>query len=305
MCSLAVVILTMNEEKHLDRALRSVADIADQIFVIDSFSTDQTVAIAERHNALVLQNPFLNQAKQFQWALDNAPIKSDWVMRLDADEYIEADLVYEINSKLPMLAPSITGVNLKRKLVFMERLLKHGGRGKLVMLRIWRRGFGRVEDRWMDEHIFVRSGHTVTFFGGFVDHNLNDLSYFTDKHNKYATREAVEILNQRLGFMPESLALSKFSTSRQASIKRAIKQKIYNRIPFELSALTYFLYRYVLLLGFLDGKEGLIYNVLQGLWYRFLVGAKVEELERALEGKTGSQAIATELARLTGLKINS
>ncbi|PJG55628.1 glycosyltransferase family 2 protein [Bradyrhizobium forestalis] len=300
---LSVIILTYNEEKHLDRALESVAGIASEVFVVDSFSTDSTVEIAKRHNAIVLQNPFVNQAKQFQWALDNAPIRSDWVMRLDADEYIEADLVAEIRARIPTLPSEVTGVNLKRKLVFMERTIKYGGRGILVMTRIWRRGYGKIEDRWMDEHIFVRDGRTVTFQGGFADHNLSGLSSFTDKHNRYATREAVEVLNQRLHFMRPTAALSRSGSSSQASIKRFLKESFYNRIPFQISSLAYFLYRYLFLLGFLDGREGLIYNVLQGFWYRFLVGSKVEELERAVRHLREPDAVAAELARLTGLKI--
>lgn len=302
---LSVIILTYNEEKHLDRALESVAGIASEIFVVDSFSTDSTVAIAKRHNAIVLQNPFINQAKQFQWALDNASISSEWVMRLDADEYIEADLAAEIQSKLPSLPQEVTGINLKRKLVFMGRTIKHGGRGLLVMTRIWRRGCGAIEDRWMDEHIFVREGRTVTFQGGFADHNLNGLSNFTDKHNKYATREAIETLNSHLHFMKPVASLTISGTSQQAATKRALKEHVYNRIPFQVSTLAYFLYRYVVLLGFLDGKEGLIYHVLQGFWYRFLVGAKLTELKAALEGLTTPKERAAELSRITGLKFDS
>ena len=138
------------------------------------------------------------------------------------------------------------------------------------------------------------------FSGGFADHNLNDLTYFIDKHNKYATREAIEVLNQRLHFMPQDKTLSSEGSSRQAAIKRAIKERVYNRIPFQVSALGYFLYRYLLQLGFLDGKEGLIYHVLQGFWYRFLVGAKVEELRRAIAGLEEPADIRAALSRLTG-----
>jgi hypothetical protein len=93
------------------------------------------------------------------------------------------------------------------------------------------------------------------------------------------------------------------SVSQNTSIKRFIKVKIYNRLPFQVSALSYFLYRYFIKLGFLDGKEGLIYHVLQGFWYRFLVGAKVIELEKAIARLTDPDAIKAELTRLTGLRI--
>jgi hypothetical protein len=148
--------------------------------------------------------------------------------------------------------------------------------------------------------MLVWGGRTTTFEGGFSDHNLNDLSFFTDKHNKYATREAIEILNQRIGMFARDGGLTTESASLQASIKRWIKERIYNRIPFTISAGAYFVWRYIFQLGFLDGRSGLVYHALQGFWYRFLVGSKVMELERAISNLSDKQAIAAELSRLTG-----
>jgi glycosyltransferase involved in cell wall biosynthesis len=303
MC-LAVIILTYNEERHISRALTSIAGIAREIFVVDSFSSDRTTELARAQGATVLQNKFINQAKQFKWALDNAPITAPWIMRLDADEVIEADLAAKIRDELPTLADEIVGVNLKRKHIFLDRWIRHGGRYPLILLRIWRRGQGRIEDRWMDEHMVVWGGRTVTFEGGFADHNLNDLTFFTDKHNKYATREAIDVLNQRRNLFQGDLDLPARRSSLQAAIKRFLKEKFYNRIPFQIGAPAYFLYRLIFQLGFLDGKEGIIYHGLQGLWYRFLVGAKVKELELAIAHLEDPAAIRAELRRLTGLAID-
>jgi glycosyltransferase involved in cell wall biosynthesis len=303
MTNLAVVILTHNEERHIARALASISTVAAQVFVVDSGSNDRTVEIAERHGAVVLKNKFINYAKQFQWALDNAPISSDWVMRMDADEIIEPDLIAEIAGKLPTLPADVAGINLKRKHIFMDHWVRHGGRYPLVLLRIWRHGLGRIEDRWMDEHMVVWGGRTVTFDGGFADHNINDLTFFTDKHNKYATREAIDVLNQRLHLFPRDEALNSESASFQASFKRWAKERVYNRLPFTFSATLYFLWRYIFQLGFLDGRSGLIYHFLQGYWYRFLVGAKLMELERAIAHLTDKQEILEELSRLTGHRL--
>src|SRR5262249_23255075 len=158
-----------------------------------------TVEIARSLRARVLQNRFINHSKQFQWALDNAPILTNWVMRLDADEVVESDLVMRIQEQLSTLPPDVVGIKLKRKNVFMGRWIRQGGRYPVVLLRIWRHGYGRIEDRWMDEHMFTWGGHTVRFEGGFADHTLHDLTFFTDKHNNYATREAIDILGQRRG----------------------------------------------------------------------------------------------------------
>lgn len=280
--NIAVIILTYNESRHLPRALNSIRGFAREIFVIDSFSTDDTIEIARAAGVSVLQHPFQCQAQQFNWALDNAPITADWLMRLDADEIIEGDLAQEIVARLPLLPAGITGVNLNRKTIFQGRFIRYGGRYPLTMLRIWRRGKARVEDRWMDEHVYLTEGAAVTFKGGFADHNLHDLTSFIEKHNKYAGREALDVLNDRLQLFEAPVALTEKSTARQAKIKRFLKESVYNRVPFEISAFAYFFFRYVIQLGFLDGREGLIYHVLQGFWYRFLVGAKLREMETAL-----------------------
>jgi glycosyltransferase involved in cell wall biosynthesis len=303
--SIAVIILAYNEAIHLPRALDHIRDFVQEIFVIDSFSTDNTVELAKAGGAQVLQHPFQNYARQFEWALENAPISSDWVMRLDADEIIEADLAAEIVAGLPTLPPDVTGVNLHRKTIFQGKFIRWGGRYPLTLLRIWRRGKARIEDRWMDEHMYLTDGRTVTFRGGFSDHNLYDLTFFTAKHNSYASREALDVLNQRLHLFEPQLALSGQATAKQAKVKRFLKESIYNRLPFEISATLFFLYRYVFQLGFLDGRQGLIYHVLQGFWYRFLVGAKLRELEHAVKCASSDEELRSEIARLTRQKPTS
>jgi glycosyltransferase involved in cell wall biosynthesis len=301
--SIAVVILAFNESIHLPRALHHVAVFAREIFVIDSYSTDDTVRLAQAGGAQVLQHPFQNYARQFEWALENAPVTSDWVMRLDADEIIEADLAAEIVAKLPSLPADVSGVNLNRKTIFQGKFIRWGGRYPLTLLRIWRRGKAKIEDRWMDEHMYVTEGRTVTFVGGFADHNLYDLTFFTSKHNGYASREALDVLNQRLHLFEPQLALTGEATAKQARVKRFLKESVYNRLPFEISAALFFLYRYVLQLGFLDGRWGLIYHVLQGFWYRFLVGAKLRELEHAVASATSEEEMRSAIARLTRQKL--
>jgi glycosyltransferase involved in cell wall biosynthesis len=300
---LAVVLLTHNEALHIGRALEAVRPIAREIFVIDSFSTDGTVEIAERHGATVLQNKWINYSRQFSWGLENAPITAGWIMRLDADEVVEPDLAAEILEKLPRLGADVAGINLDRRHVFLGRWIKHGGRFPLTLLRIWRRGQGRIEDRWMDEHIVVTGGRTEHFKGGFSDVNLKDLTFFTTKHNSYATREAIDILIQKYALTARDDELSKESASFQAAAKRFVKEKVYNRTPFWISTPAYFLFRYVFQLGFLDGVPGIIYHFLQGFWYRFLVGAKVHELDRELKGAASTAERIEIIDRLTGHRL--
>ena len=302
--NIAIIILTHNESVHLPRALEHIKRFAREIFVIDSFSTDNTVELAKAGGANVLQHPFQYQAQQFRWALDHAPITADWVMRLDADEIIEADLAAEILTKLPALPPEVTGVNLNRKTIFQGKFIRHGGRYPLTLLRIWRRGKARIEDRWMDEHIYLTEGSAITLKGGFADHNLNDLTSFTAKHNGYASREALDILNRRLHLFDPQVELTRVSAAKQAKIKRFLKESVYNRLPFQISASLYFLLRYVVQLGFLDGQEGFTYHFLQGFWYRILVGAKLRELEQAVKQVTSEEERRSVIARLSRQRLN-
>ncbi len=303
--SIAVLILTYNESVHLSRALRHISGFAREIFVIDSYSTDTTVEIAQAQGATVLQHKFQNHAKQMEWAIENAPISTDWVMRLDADEIVEQDLAEEIVKRLPNLPDDVTGINLNRKTIFQGKFIRFGGRYPLKLLRIWRRGKARIEDRWMDEHMYLTEGHTLDFAGGFADHNLFDLTYFTEKHNRYASREALDVLNQRMQLFDAQSSLATKETVQQARVKRMLKELVYNRIPYEISAAAYFFYRYVVLLGFLDGREGFNYHILQGFWYRFLVGAKLRELEAAVRTVSTKEEIYKEIERLTRQRLDA
>jgi glycosyltransferase involved in cell wall biosynthesis len=300
MSKIAVIILTKNEEIHIARAIACVKGIAHSIHVIDSGSTDQTCDIARSFGAEVLTHPWKNYADQFQWACDNISTDADWFLRLDADEVVEPDLADSVVAKLPLLSSESVGVTFDRKHIFMGRWIRHGGRYPLRLMRLFRRGRGRIEQRWMDEHIVV-DGPSVHFEGGFADHNLNDITFFTTKHNGYATREALDAVLHRHGLMPVADAVQ--DLNRQARVKRFIKLSIYNRLPFYVSATGYFFYRYFVQLGFLDGKEGLIYHFLQGYWYRFLVGAKVVEMERALSGSTSSNEKLQTLQKCTGHRL--
>jgi glycosyltransferase involved in cell wall biosynthesis len=302
--TLAVLILTHNEEIHIGRALKSIAQIPASVYIVDSGSTDKTIEIAEAHGAMVLRHPWKTYADQFQWGLDNMPFTGDWIMRLDADEIIEPDLAEQIRTGLPRLGADVAGVTVDRKHVFEGRWIKHGGRYPLRLLRLFRRGQGRIEQRWMDEHLITWGGKTVHFTGGLIDENLKDLTFFTDKHNKYAVREAVDVLNQRLQLFSLDPGQEAGFGSKQAAFKRFAKERFYNRLPFELAVFGYFLYRFIIQLGFLDGRPGLTYHVLQGFWYRYLVGAKVRELGEALKGLRTREEMRQELRRLTGLKLD-
>lgn len=273
--SVTFVILTYNEEIHIARAIASVQAATDRIFVIDSGSSDATVEIAQSLGATVLVNPFVSQAQQLNWALNQLPKDTEWVFRLDADETISSQLSDEICEKLPLIGDGVAGICLSRRIKFMGQDIRWGGLFPIRLVRLFRHGRGVSEERWMDEHIVV-DGCIANFSGEIVDDNLNTLSWWIDKHNYYASREAIEMLDLEFGFLGgrENLGLQ---ASNQARGKRWIKDKIYARLPSGFRAAVYFLYRFVIRLGFLDGRKGAAFHILQGFWYRYLVDQKLLE----------------------------
>lgn len=275
---LTVVILTFNEECHLARCIGSVQDLATEVVVVDCFSTDATLEIARNFGARVVQRPWVNHASQFNWALTQLNADTDWVLRLDADEVLTPALVAEIKERLPNIGPEIDGLYCGRRMTFQGRLIRHGGVFPVRVLRLFRYGRGQCENRWMDEHIKV-AGPTLDLQGEIIDDNLQSLTWWTAKHNSYASREAVDLLNLEYSFMPHDTVAS-LRGGQQAGVKRWLKEQVYARLPGGFRAFVYFFYRYVIRLGFLDGQAGTAFHFLQGFWYRYLVDAKVAEVKR-------------------------
>ena len=305
MADLTAIVLVFNEERHIERLLDNLRPLCKAVFVIDSHSTDRTVALAKDGGAQVLTHTFDNYARQFDWGLHNARIETRWVMRIDADELLTPELIGELEDRLPLLSEETTGVNINRRHIFLGRWVRRGGRYPLTLLRIWRRGCAEIEQRWMDEHMVLTCGRATTMAHDFIDHNLNDLTFFSAKHNAYATREALDQIARKYGLVQISPALAGDTTSKQAAWRRRVKENIYNRLPLWAGPAAYFLYRYLFLFGFLDGREGLLYHVLQGFCYRFLVAAKVFEYERALSEAAETERKIEVLSRLTGYRLTA
>jgi glycosyltransferase involved in cell wall biosynthesis len=283
--TLTVIILTKNEELHIERAMASVVGIADRCVVVDSGSTDATVALAKSQGAEVFENTWVNYATQFNWALDQLGPETQWVLRLDADEIVTDELAAEIETFLPALGPDIVGVYVSRRMAFLGRRIKWGGLFPLRVMRLFRHGRGRCENRWMDEHI-IASGRTADFVGEVIDDNRNSIGWWTDKHNAYASREVVDLLSFEYGFA-QADSVANVGQRSQARVKRWMKENVYARLPAGSRAFAYFFYRYIVRLGFLDGREGAAFHVLQGLWYRYLVDIKLHEV-KAFMKKTGA-----------------
>lgn len=279
---IAVIILTGNEQLHIGRCLDRIAPLVKEVFVVDCFSKDDTLQIAQGYdNVQILQHewPAGKYAEQFNWALENAPIQAKWVLRLDADEYLMPELVNELQEKLPTMAEDVTGVILKRRHIFMGQWMKHGIYPvKLLRLFVYRKAI--CERRLMDEHIQLLEGRYVEMEHDFCDENLNNLSWYCHKHVDYAIREAVDLLDIEYNLAGFAQTDDEKCICGQAEDKRRKKHK-YVRMPLFWRSFAYFVYRYIFRGGFLDGKEGFLFAFLQGWWYRTLVDAKVYEIKKA------------------------
>lgn len=302
MNNISIVILTYNEELHIKRCIESVLPVATQIFVIDSFSSDKTVDICNQLGATVHQRAWKNYADQFQWALDNCDFSTTWLFRLDADEYLDESMQKSLPKLLKNAPSSVVGYRCYLRNIFMGRKIRFGGYDPLNLLRIWRTGSGRIESRWMDEHIVLKEGATSQAQGEILHNNLNNHRWWTDKHNKYADREMIDILNKKYNFFGIDNQISK-TDNKQAKIKRLLKESIYNKLPLFLRPTLYFLFRYVVCLGFLDAKEGFAYHFFQAYWYRSVVDARVLEAEKILYKSTTNEERLALLEKLTGLQL--
>lgn len=273
--TLSVIILTANEHLHIRRCIENVRALATEVFVVDCHSTDGTQEIARACGAMVVEHDWPgNQADQLNWALATLPLKGDWVMRLDADEYLTPALIDEIKMRLDALPPEVHGVAYTFDLVFQGKRLRFGP-PRPEILRLWRRGKAHCEQRLMDERMVLSEGRVISFKGRFVDHNLNGIDWWVRKHLGYAKREMAQAAIAMLG---------------QQGHGRADKG-MYYRLPLYWRAFAYFFYRYVVRLGFLDGKAGFLWHFMQGWWYRTLVDAKILEMQRLYRATEGGASL--------------
>ena len=269
---LSVVILTHNEEHNLPACLESLMGLECETFVVDSGSTDRTPEIASAAGAHVVRHPFENYGAQRNWAQQNLPLRGEWLLHLDADERLTDGLVREITQVLRDPPNDVDGFLIRKRTVFMGRWIRHGGHYPSFHLRLFRREKGRCEDRLYDQHFLV-DGNVKRLEHDYYDVITSDLSTWSHRHIRWAELEAQECLNNRRdGHRVRPVALG-----NPIERKRWLREGVYGRSPLFLRAFLYWMYRYFVRLGFLDGVEGLIFHFLQGCWYRFLVDAKIYE----------------------------
>jgi glycosyltransferase involved in cell wall biosynthesis len=271
MADVTAIILTLNEEKNIEECIKSIQPIVKRIVVVDSFSTDNTVALARSLGAEVLQNKWVNYSTQFIYALEHANVQTKWVLRIDADERFtkrSAEELERLTSEHDQ--DNVNGIVVRFEVNFMGKRLRHGGIYPLKVLRVFKTGKAKIEVRNMDEHMTLTEGKSVEMKNDCLHQDFKSLHDWIDKHNKYSDREVLDYFNREE-------AQDSSSLSKGARFKRFVKFKIYYKLPMGMRAHLYYWYRYYFKLGFLDGKEGKIFAFLQAYWYRFLVDAKIHE----------------------------
>lgn len=270
----AVVILTFDEERNLPDCLASLRGL--RVLVVDSGSTDRTLEIARAAGAEVFSHPFETHARQWAWALSNLPISETWVLGLDADQRLTAELRGAIEKALPQTPPEVKGYYIARRQVFRGKWIRWGGYYPKYLLKLFRKASVRFDEADVVDHHFWVDGPTGFLAGDLVEANRkeDDISVWIAKHNRYAALQA-EAEERRL--VPrESARLFGSPDQRVVYFKG-----IWSRLPLFVRPFLYFGYRYVLRLGVLDGKQGFIFHFLQGFWYRLLIDIKRDELRAA------------------------
>ena len=283
MADLTAIVLTKDEEKNLPDCLSSLRGFASRVVVVDSGSTDRTVDIAREYGADVFTHPFHGYAHQFNWGLDNAGIDTEWVLRIDADERMTEAVKAECAPILEAKRESgVGGITMEANFYMLGRRLRFGG-AKKRKLMIFRNGWGRIEERYMDEHTILSEGRDVRIRARFDHYDFKSVGHFASKLVWYSGREVMDVLGAQ---GEEDL--------QNAGIRRTRKLKtgLYYRLPRFFRVLCIFIFRYIFQLGFLDGAPGLIYHFMYSFMYRFLVDAKLYEAQKT--GKYDTTVTALE-----------
>ena len=267
------IILTYNEEKHIKRCILSIRKFVKKIIIIDSYSNDKTIQIAKKYKAKIYKHKFVNQSKQINWGIKNIKFTTKWLLRIDADEIFTDKLKDKLILKLNDNRKNYNGITINRKIRFLNKDINFGGVSPHKTLRIWRKNKGYCEDAWMDEQMLVK-GQIAHINEDLIDHNLNNLSWWINKHKLYAIREAKNYLLNKNNIKKKTIS------SDPSKINKYLKLKIYYNFPMYIRPFLLFIYNYFIKYGLLSGWQGLIFYSLQSFWYRMLVDINIAKQKK-------------------------
>ncbi|MCX5706531.1 MAG: glycosyltransferase family 2 protein [Candidatus Omnitrophica bacterium] len=267
--NISAIVLTFNEEKSIEDCLKSIYNLVDEVIVVDSYSTDKTVEISKYFTDKVFEHHFENFSQQRRWAQESLPLRNEWVFHLDADERVSPELASELK-ELFRPKPKADGLMIPRRTIFMGKWIKHGGHYPVYHTRIFKKHKGRCEDRLYDQHFCV-DGHIEELNGDIINIITPDISTFISRHRKWAVFEASQ------AFYQQGIGIEPNVQGNKIEYRRWLRARYYD-LPIFLRPCIYFIYRFFVRLGFLDGKEGFVFHFLQGFWFRFLVDVNIFKL---------------------------
>lgn len=277
----SVIILTYNEEVNIKFSLESVKDLTDDIFIVDSFSTDKTLEIARHYTDKIFQNPWTHYAGQRQWALANLPLKHDWILFLDADERLTSSLKTEIYQVVTreLENPHLGGYYVPRHFFFLGRQLNWGGyQAGLKELRLSNRNYLILGERAGHE-IYISKKGVGSLKEPMIHEDKKPLSAWVERHNYYSTLNANYLWSLKHG-KDLFKGFEKSTPDRHLYWKEKLRKNLLYNLPIGFRPTLLFIYRYFFKLGFLDGMAGFIYILLHEFWFNFLIDAKYIELKR-------------------------
>lgn len=257
--SITGLILTYNEEIHIERCIKSLIKNVNEIIIVDSFSKDKTSEICNKYKKVrFYKHKFKTHANQINWALKNLTIKSKWIIRLDADEIVEKNFFRKFKK-----IQNLENYNALKVIVehnFLGKRIRYGGVYPQFQIRIWKKNLGFFDNKPMDEKMVIKKNNILNSNLKIIDYNLNGLKFWFKKHRIYAAREA------ELNFL-----ITKKKIKFQNHDKKIFDKIYYYKFPIFLRPFLLFLYRYLFKKGFLDGFLGIKFTLLQTLYYRLLV----------------------------------
>lgn len=268
---ISALILTFNEENILDDCLKAL-DFVDEIIVYDSYSTDKTIGIARKHDALIHQRKFDNYASQRNEALKAVSNKCDWVLMVDADEIVTKDLKNEILSITEQSANPVTMYRVRRKDMFQEKWIKRSSGYPTWFPRLFKNGEVTVEREINEE--YITSGEEGKLQEHIIHYPFNKgISWWFDKHNRYSQMEAVKLLEE----LKEEVIFKNLFSSDPV-LRRKTQKKLIYKFPFR--PWIVFIGLYVLRGGFLNGNAGYNFCKLRKT-YEWMIELKVNEFKKS------------------------
>ena len=268
----SVMIFTLDEEANLPACLDSLAWCED-VVVVDSFSTDRTAEICRERGVSFHQHAFEGFGRQRMWALDNVDTRHQWVLVLDADERVPETMVEELSKVLPSAPPEVAAFRVRRRFHMWRRWLRHSSLYPTWVVRLVRKGRVAYENRGHAETQVI-DGETRALEAELIDENLKGLDAWFSRQSTYARRDAEEELAQTAGRLSD--LWRRDPLSRRAALKR-LARRLPARGP------TYFLYSYILRLGFLEGRDGFTFCLMRAM-YQTMVQMHKYDIMRARNG---------------------